>query len=555
MAANVHIFRIDKIYESFAASANEKGRYFFVLDIYHDYARWSPAAVNDLGLASAYTEQNTKVIREVLKAEDADAFLADVKSAGRGSLERRETQWEIKTAEGKFIPCAVKYFTYKDYTGIPSHIGVAITSIAIDSHTDPTTNLPGQIRFLEHLRNLFSTRRRAVVMIMGIMNLHEVNSLYGYSYGNKVIAALSNNLKLLTRGDGELFRGEGALLLYCSETLNSEQMIKLFNDQSTFATQVLTIDGNRVSVKLSAGIVVANDPTVDVHAILAGLKYALNKSETDRDGRPVVLQDDYLAQNAKTLEMVASLRREVELGCSNMELFYQPVMYSDAKTVFGCEAYLRWHREDAQISPAQFLPWLENDDSFVKLGDWILKRALSDGQRILARNPNLILTVNLSHRQIGQPTFHQYLTNVLKKREFNGQNLCLELTDKCRFLDIDLLRHEIVFYKSCGVMVALDGSCLLDLHLVRELPVDIIKIGRDFTSRLKKSERDSALLRGLCLFAQETGIMICAEGVEDEETLNLIRSFGINTYQGFVSSPAVELESFINLPLLKADQK
>ncbi|MCR4691216.1 MAG: EAL domain-containing protein [Lachnospiraceae bacterium] len=551
MEANVHTFRIDKLYESFAASAKEKGRYFFMLDIHHDYARWSPAAVSDFGLPGEYTDSNTRWIREWLLPEEAEAFAEDVKQARRGALDRKETEWHIKTADNKHIACAVKYFTVKDYAGMPSHVGVAITSLVIDAQTDPTTNLPGQIRFLEHLRGLFAKRLRTAVMLIGTMNLDDINNLYGYSYGNRVIAALADHMRDVVKGSGDLFRGEGAMLLYTSQTMTIEQMVKLYNEQSSFAMQMLSIDGNRVSVRLSAGIVVADDPTVDVHAILAGLKYAQNRSETEKDGQPVILQNDYLAQNAKTLEMVASLRREVEDGCRNMELYYQPVLSTGGGSVLGCEAYLRWHRKDGHISPAQFMPWLENDASFVKLGDWILRRALSDGVRILEKKRDLILTVNLSHRQLGQPEFHQYLLSLLKKREFPGQNLCLELTDKCRFLDMDLLRHEIVFFKSCGVLVALDGSCLLDLHLVRELPVDTIKIGREFTARLRKNKKDYALLKALCQFAKESDILICAEGVEDEETLGIIREFGVDAYQGFVASGAVPVDQFVNLPALR----
>ncbi len=551
MEANVHTFRIDKLYENFAASANEKGRYFFVLDIHRNIARWSPSAVSDFGLPGEYTDRNSQVVAEHLMPEEAKTFDEDVKRARQGSLDRKETQWHIRTADDKYITCSVKYFTIKDYTGLPSYIGVAITSLLIDAHTDPTTNLPGQIRFLEHLRGIFTTRRRAVVMLIGTMNFESVNSTYGYSYGNKVIAALSTQLREMTKGEGECFRGDGIMLFFCSETMTVEQMTKLYQDYSNFALRMLMVDGNKVPVKLSAGIVVADDPTIDVHAILATLKYAQNRSETTQDGQPVILKNDYMAHNARTLEMVASLRKDVAANCQNLELFYQPILYADENRVVGCEAYLRWHREDGQISPAQFLPWLENDSSFMTLCDWILRRALAEGRDILARNPNLLLTVNLSHRQLGQPEFHQYLLNMLKKKEFPGQNLCLELTDKCRFLNPDLLRHEIVFFKSLGVLVALDGSCLLDLHMVRELPVDIIKIGRDFTSQLKKSKRDCSLLRALCLFAKECNIMVCAEGVEDEATLELIRSFGVTAYQGYVASGAVPLEEFMNLKLLK----
>lgn len=537
-------YRINKLYDHFAASANTKGRFFFMMDLSLDAARWSPASVNTFSLPGEYVNRQSSIMQEILAPEDVESFQRDLQEASKNRLERKETEWRMKSQDGNYITCAVKIFTVKDYTGVPAFLGAALTSLEIDTHTDPTTNLPGQVRFLEHLRDLFATRRRAVIMLMGTMNLGEINDLYGYTFGNKVIASLAQHLKDLAGISGELFRGEGTMLIFCSETMTVEEMTRLYQGQKNFALHLLTVEGTKIPVKLSAGIVVADDPSVDVHAILACAKFAQNRSETEASGQPIVLQNDYLSQNGKTLQMVASIRSDVENNCKNMALFYQPILSASDDSLIGCGAYLRWECEYGRISPAEFLPWLENDNSFIKLSDWILHRAVSEGKQLLCSKSDLIITMNLSHRQLEQPEFHQTLLTILKKYEFPGRCLCLELTDKCRFINMDILRREIIFFKSCGILVALDGSCLLDLHMVRELPVDIIKIGRDFTLQLKKSAKDRALLKALCSFAKESDIRVVAEGIEDKELLNMVKSFGITSYQGFVASAALPFPDF-----------
>ena len=537
-------YRINKLYDHFAASANTKGRYFFMMDLSLDTARWSPASVNMFALPGEYINHQSQFMKNCLSPDDAASFLADLQDASKGRLERKDTEWRMKTVEGNYVSCAVKIFTVKDYAGVPSYIGAAITSLDIDRHTDPTTNLPGQVRFLEYLRELFSTRRHAVILIMGTMNFNEVNDIYGYTFGNKVISTLADHLKDISGASGELFRGEGTILLFCSETMSAEEMTRLYQGQKNYAQHLLTVEGTKISLKLCAGIVVADDPSVDAHAILACAKFALSRSETEAEGQPIILKNDYLNQNGKTLQMVASLRSDVENDCKNMALFYQPVLNAENDRLIGSVAFLRWECEYGRISPAEFLPWLENDSSFIKLGDWILRRAISEGKQLLRSNPDMLLTINLSHRQLEQPEFHQTLLNILKRQEYPGRNLCLELTDRCRFMNLDNLRNEIVFFKSCGILVALDGSCLLDLHLVRELPVDIIKIGRDFTSQLKKSAKDRALLKALCMFAKESNIRVCAEGIEDKEMLDAIKSYGITCYQGFIVSGAIPFADF-----------
>lgn len=537
-------YRINKLYDHFAASANTKGRYFFMMDLGLDTARWSPASVTAFALPGEYVNHQSQVLKSCLSEEDAESFARDLHDASKGRLERKETEWRMKNQEGKYITCAVKVFILKDYTGMPSYLGAAMTSLTMDSHTDPTTQLPGQVRFLEHLRELFSARRPAIVMLLGTIDFSEINNIYGYSFGNKVIAAIADHLKEQAGANGELFRGEGTMLLFCSETMTLEEMTRLYQAQKNYALHLLVVEDTKISVKLSAGIIVADDPSVDAHAILACAKYAQNRSETESDGQPIILRNDYLSQNGKTLQMVASIRNDVANDCRNMALFYQPILYTKDNTLAGCGAYLRWECEYGRISPAEFLPWLENDNSFIKLSDWILRRAISEGKQFLRSRPDMIVTINLSHRQLEQPEFHQTLLSILKKHEFPGRNLCLELTDRCRFMNLDSLRHEIVFFKSCGILVALDGSCLLDLHLVRELPVDIIKIGRKFTAQLKKSAKDRALLKALCMFAEESSIRVTAEGIENQEMLDMIKSFGITSYQGFLASGAIPYADF-----------
>ena len=313
---------------------------------------------------------------------------------------------------------------------------------------------------------------------------------------------------------------------------------------------MLTVDDTRINVRLSAGIVVADDPSIDVHALLACAKFAQTKSQNEAEGEPVILQNDYLNDNGKTIELVNRIHSDVKNGCRNFALFYQPILRaSDDKTI-GSGAFLRWDCEPfGSISPAEFLLWLENDSSFSRLGNWILKTAISDGKKILEKNPDLIININLANRQLEQPEFHQQLLSYLKEQNFPGKNLCLELTDRCRFLNPDFLKREVIYLRSCGIHVALDGSCLLDLRLVRSLPVDIIKVGRDFVAHMKNSEKDKALLRALCAFATESKIMICAEGIGDADTLDMIKEYDIFAYQGFVATGPIPFADFMRFPI------
>lgn len=517
-----------------------------MLDIAADVARWSPEAVAAFGLPGEFVKNNTQMLRQILTGEDAAAFEADLDKVRLRSVEKKETVWNMKNATGDYSPYTVKYFTVRDYAGVPAYLAAAISGGGVQLHTDPTTSLPDQLSFLDHLRRILRDGGKAVILLIGTSDFMEINSLYGYNFGNRVLAALADNLKRLAGDRGKLFRGEGTMLFFCTEEMTVEEVSRMYREQKNYAARTIVIDDTRVSVHLSAGVVVADKVDIDVHSVLACARFARNRSETEEDGAPVVLENDYPDRNKATLELVNAIRGDVEAGCKNFSLHYQPTIRVEDGKIIGCEAFLRWECDKyGDISPADFLLWLEDDRSFAVLGNWILEHAVREGRKLLKYEPELMINVNLAQRQLEQPRFHQMLLSTLKQNEMNGRNLCVELTDRCRNMDPKFLLNEVMFLKSCGIHVALDGSCLMDLRLLRNLPVDIVKLGRDLTRSLKQSDKDQALLAALGMYAEKTGLKLFAEGVEDSRTLELIRQGGVYAYQGYYVSQPVPFEAFL----------
>ncbi len=545
MDNNAIYYGISRLYDSFATATGNKSRYFFMYDIERDIARWSPEAVSDFPLPGEMVHHQLDTLRELLAPEDASAFCEDLKAFSRGRLDKKDTQWKIRSREGRLIPCGVKCFAVKDYAGRPSYLAAAITSRGFEEHIDSVTGLPDHVKFMEHLKGLFSVGRKAVILMVGTSQFQEINALYGYTFGNKTLVALATRLHELAGDAGLLFRGQGPMLIFCSEQMNQEELRRLYNGVRNYSLHTLSIEGIRLSVRLGGGIVGADDPAVDVHAVLACLKFAQGRSENAAGGEAVILQNAYMSENKGTIELVNAIHTDVEHDCRNFSLCYQPILKMSDSSPLGVAAYLRWECAPyGRISPAELLGWMEKDASFSKLGNWILRQALSETVHLLKEYPGLLVNINLAQRQLEQPEFRQVLLNTLKDASFPGRNLCLELTDRCRFLHPQFLQKEVSFIKSCGTRVALDGSCLLDLHLVRSLPVDIIKIEREFIMNLKRNEKDRSLLKALCGFASESGILVCAEGVEDREVLDMLRTYRIFAYQGYITSPPLPIDEF-----------
>lgn len=213
------------------------------------------------------------------------------------------------------------------------------------------------------------------------------------------------------------------------------------------------------------------------------------------------------------------------------------------------EALLRWNHEPfGEVSPGVFIPWLENDVSFCDLGNWILEKALSDGKPILEKYPDFIINVNIAYTQLENIGFRTAVEEILKRTEFPPENLCLELTERCRVLDREYLKQEIEYFKSIGIKIAIDdfGTGFSSLNLLSELSVDTLKIDRGFVLDIEDKPTNQAIVEAVTLCARKLGVKVCIEGVETRKLIDFLNQYGAYSYQGYYYSKPVRKEEFIN---------
>ena len=153
------------------------------------------------------------------------------------------------------------------------------------------------------------------------------------------------------------------------------------------------------------------------------------------------------------------------------------------------------------VPPDIFIPILEKDPLFSDLGEWILRTALKDAIPFLGVYPDFTINVNLSYTQLEKPDFTDMVYRVLEEMSFPPDHLCLEITERCRVLEPDLLKSVIVKLRGRGIKVALDdfGTGFSAMGLIKDIPFDVIKIDRSFVKNVVKSSRERALIERLAL--------------------------------------------------------
>lgn len=542
----------DKIFEAFSATA--KGSYIYLCDMWTDMSRWSKSAVDYFGLPGEYMEDAGTIWAQHIHPEDRRRYQEDIDAVFSGRKKNHELEYRAMDKNGNYVVCTCSGVVIEDEAGNPEFFAGTITNRGTIENIDPTTNLYNLYEFLNALRLLRERGKKYRVLLVGFKHFSDVNDLYGYSFGNEAMKLFVSIMQKDLMDKGKIFRMDGTRFAVLTTELRVDDLKNYYLRLQEKAKNHLTVQENNVSLALCGGLVVVEDCQISEHAIHAAARYALNVSKNERHGELWIVENDDVDKNKKTVELINVLRSSIIEECSGFYLCYQPVVSPQTGKMTGAEALLRWNREPyGEISPGQFIPWLEKDSAFFDLGNYVLRQAMLDGKEFLKDHPDMIINVNLSYAQLERSEFRNTLVGFLLSTGFPPEHLCLELTERCRLLDMNFLRNEIIFLKSYGIKIALDdfGTGFSSLNLLRELPIDYIKIDRGFVSEIENNKADQSIVKAVMTCARELDIGVCVEGIENERLRDYLQNYSAQGYQGYYYSKPVTKEEFKRLELYK----
>ncbi len=520
-----------------AFSTSLDGRNVFICNIPENFSIWAKEAVEYFGLPDTRMYNAEDIWEEFIAPEDRERFRQSIEEVFSGKTDKHEIYYRVRNKDGFYVTCVSKGRLIKE-NGKPKFFAGVFINYDLNDKIEPITGLYSHPVLLKVMEDFKRESKHYYLVLMGIQRFSFVNSNYGYSFGNKVIKAIAD-VMLYGRREGYVFKIEGAKFAYLieSEYISSEEILNKTNRLREYVKDNLIINGSKINLEVCTSLIKVDNPKIDVNAVYNSAIYALEQAKEENRQSTIIVDDEYFEGNKQHLELLSKIRRSIYNNQKGFFMTYQPIVDASTEEIIGAEALLRWQDDqDNIVWPSRYIGWLEQDALFYDLGKWILRTSLIDMLPVIKENPDFIISINLAYPQLQRPEFDSDLIAIIDEVGFPKENIKLELTERCRVLNLDFLRNKVLFFNSLGTKTAIDdfGTGYSALSLMLELPVDQIKIDKSFVDNLVTNTAKQSLLKAVTTSANELGIHVCIEGIENKELADFLRNnFKITCFQGF----------------------
>ena len=523
------------------------GKYMYVQDLKKNTVRWSKAAQEYFGLESEYMTDRADHWFSRVHPRDLDKYKKELNDVIELKKDSLFILYHIKNAKGNYVLCRSKGKIIRTDDGEPIFFAGSISVCTGELIYDSLSGLQNANGFTKTINKYNDEGTPYLTMVIEFDNFQEVNSLYGYNFGSKVIFELSKKFHELMDGIGHVFRVEGTRYFFVIKSDDLEQMRSVFDKVKGICKQ-FSLDGNDLNLEIVGGTICSKKWSNDPQDIMSCLISIVEKAKSEKLYEMMVYDDKRHEELHQSMELLAAIKASIVNGCKGFYLCYQPFVSTITGKIIGAEALIRY-KNDAfgVVPPYRFISQIEAHPLFHELGLWIIRQAISDAKKVMEKQPNFFINVNMSYSQLEKPEFKEEVVKILKEMDFPAKHLQLELTERCRNLDMDYLKEQLEYLKEYGIKIALDdfGTGTSAINMLCELPIDCVKIDQSFILNILNKNNNQVIVDTTLQCSKRLGLDVCLEGVENQEIKDFVGQYSANYHQGYYYSRPVEFDKFI----------
>ncbi len=408
------------------------------------------------------------------------------------------------------------------------------------AHHDVLTKLPNRMLFSERLNHSIDLARRnklrTAVLFIDLDRFKNINDTLGHRAGDQLIQTVSSRLLETIRKGDTVARIGGDEFAVILEEVESAEAVQPISDKILRAiTRPINIENNELFVSASVGISVFPLDGEDGESLLKHADTAMYQAkERGRNNYQFYSRDMSIRVNQR-LALETDLHRA--LDAHEYEAFYQPQYNLETKQIISMEALIRWnHPSRGIVSPAGFIPTLEETGLIIKVGQWMLWTAAIHAKAINHKNQrNIRVSVNLSARQFSAPNLIEDIQRLLSETGVNPSHLEFEITESAIMQDAESALNILKEIKSMGIRLAIDdfGTGYSSLAYLKRFPIDTLKIDRSFIADTPHDPEDVMIVKAIIALSHNLNVEVIAEGVESSLQAEFLKDCGCDIGQGY----------------------
>ena len=524
---------------------------------------------NAEGVFTPLTPDKANQVRQNTQVSDSNTLiaLAENKEGGNELIDAIAAQRPFKDFVIKACNSPAKWLSvtgkpiftqgvFHGYRGVASDVTQAKTSeerLAFLAHFDTLTQLPNRSSLADRLNEISSDTSawdgEYALAWLDLDNFKWVNDTLGHQAGDEILRGVAVRLRKFAQDEGLLARISGDEFAVIEKFHDSDGLTSRMDALVEVLSEPYNISGSSVLCRASIGVKVIGGSGFDADNVLKHADLALYTAK-EHDKGSWALFDQKLEDKARSM-------RELEVDLNNalerneLRIYFQPIVDAHSHEVVACETLLRWqHPRKGLLTPAAFIQFAEDSGVITRLGDWVIRQALSEARRL---PDHIRIAVNISPLQIHSAGLVPTIINSLATNGIDPSRLELEITESVMISDTEFTMQRLQQLKDLGLRIALDdfGTGFSSMSYLRKFPFDKLKVDKSFTEELETHADTRAITQATLQLAKALGMRCTGEGVETPKQGEFLRDHGCDELQGYMFSRPQPLESLGHMIDLK----
>lgn len=421
---------------------------------------------------------------------------------------------------------------------------------------DILTGLPNRHAYVNKITYLINKNKDNFALVfMDLDNFKTINDSLGHTLGDLLLQKVSKRLQTEIDGYDMLSRFGGDEFVFLFSNVQSELTIEqIMMKIIKVLKKRFMLNNYEVYTSASIGIAIYPDDADDSEMLLRNADVAMYDAKQSGRSKYSFFRTDMLNLSTNRLMLESELHKSLQ----NNELFllFQPQVSLSSEKIVGVEALIRWnHPLKGLISPLDFIPITENNGLIMPIGEWIIDQACD--QLALWRNTNMSevsISINISAKQVLHQNLYSYIEAAIVRTKIDGKLLELEITESVIMENINETIKILSKLKKLGVSIAIDdfGTGYSSLSYLKKLPIDKLKIDREFIKDIPNNRDDIAITNAIISMSKSLSLKIIAEGPETQEHIKFLKNTKCDIAQGFYYSKPISIIEVEKLALSMA---